>query len=143
VKIRRPVVVQTIFPILRYVDARAAIRWLGATFGFVEVFSVPEHGPAVRHAQLRLGSNIIMLGSVRGEDDIASPQSLGATTQALCVYVDNLDAHFEQVRRAGAQVLSPPQDTDFGSREFHVRDPEGHLWVFGTYLPAVAGDGES
>ena len=53
---------QTIFPILRYNDARAAIRWLCETFGFVEVFSVPESGPVVRHAQLRLGSNIIILG---------------------------------------------------------------------------------
>jgi len=57
---------QTIFPILRYNDGRAAIRWLCATFGFVERFSVPDSGPLVRHAQLKLGSNIIMLGSVRG-----------------------------------------------------------------------------
>jgi uncharacterized glyoxalase superfamily protein PhnB len=129
--------VQTIFPILRYANARDAIRWLCAVFGFVEVFSVPEAGPTVRHAQLRLGSNIIMLGSVRGEDGIESPQVLGSTTQALCVYVEDLDAHFEHARREGAQILRSPEQTDFGSREYHVRDLEGHLWVFGTYLPAV------
>jgi uncharacterized glyoxalase superfamily protein PhnB len=56
---------QTIFPILRYDDARAAIRFLCTAFGFAEVFSVPETGPIVRHAQLRLGTNIIMAGSVR------------------------------------------------------------------------------
>ena len=126
---------QTIFPILRYADARAAISWLRAAFGFVEVFSVPESGPAVRHAQLRLDSNIIMLGSVRDEDGIASPKDLGTTTQALYVQVDDLDAHFEQARRAGAEIDSPPADTDFGFREYYARDLEGHLWVFGTYLP--------
>ena len=54
---------QTIFPILRYNDARGAIQWLCATFGFVELFSVPEAGQFVRHAQLKLGTNVIMLGS--------------------------------------------------------------------------------
>ena len=126
---------QTIFPILRYNDGRAAIRWLCATFGFVELFSVPDSGPLARHAQLKLGSNIIMLGSVRADDGMASPQTLGASTQALCVYVVDLDAHFERARAAGAKIMSPPKATDFGSRGYSVLDLEGHLWTFGTYLP--------
>jgi uncharacterized glyoxalase superfamily protein PhnB len=128
---------QTIFPLLRYSDARGAIRWLCTTFGFTELFSVPESGPMVRHAQLKLGTNIIMLGSVRPDDGMASPQVLGAATQALSVYVDDLDAHFERARSAGAEITSPPKDTDFGAREYHVRDVEGHPWTFGTYLPAA------
>ena len=47
---------QTIFPILRYEDARGASRSLCATFGFTELFSVPESGPIIRHAQLKLGT---------------------------------------------------------------------------------------
>ena len=125
---------QTIFPILRYADARAAIRWLCMAFGFRERFSVPDTGPFVRHAQLSLGTSLIMLGSVR-DDGLQTPQALGAATQALCVYVPDLDEHFERARSAGAEVIAPPQETDFGSREYHVRDPEGHLWTFGTYLP--------
>ena len=131
---------QTIFPILRYEDARGAIRSLCATFGFVELFSVPESGPVVRHAQLRLGTNVVMLGSVRPDEGMASPQALGGATQALYVYVEDLDAHYERARLAGAQIVSPPKDTDFGSREYHVRDVEGHLWTFGTFLP-TAGQG--
>jgi len=130
---------QTIIPILRYNDARGAIRWLCATFGFVELFSVPESGQFVRHAQLRLDTNIIMLGSVRPDESIVSPQALGTTTQALCVYVDDVDAHFERARSAGAEITKPPQNTDFGSREYHIRDLEGHPWTFTNYLPDVAG----
>jgi uncharacterized glyoxalase superfamily protein PhnB len=130
---------QTIFPILRYSNARDAIRSLRATFGFVELFSVPESGPLVRHAQLKLGTNVLMLGSVRPDDGMASPQVLGATTQALYVYVEDLDAHYERARLAGAQIVSPPKETDFGSREYHARDVEGHLWTFGTFLPAADG----
>jgi uncharacterized glyoxalase superfamily protein PhnB len=126
---------QTIFPILRYHNARGAMQSLCATFGFVELFSVPESGQFVRHAQLKLGTNIIMLGSARPDEHMASPQVLGAATQALYVYVDDLDAHFQRARSAGAEIMSPPKDTDFGSREYHVRDLEGHPWTFGTYLP--------
>jgi uncharacterized glyoxalase superfamily protein PhnB len=126
---------QTIFPILRYNDARGAMRSLSATFGFVELFSVPESGSFVRHAQLRLGTNVIMLGSARPGELMTSPQTLGAATQALYVYVDDLDAHFERARSAGAEITSPIKHTDFGAREYHARDPEGHFWTFGTYLP--------
>ena len=131
---------QTIFPLLRYKDARGAIRWLCTAFGFVEVFAVPEAGQVVRHAQLRFGTNVIMLGSVRPNDGITSPGELGISTQALCVYVDDVDAHFERARSAGAEIIDLPEDTDFGSREYHTRDLEGHLWTFGTYRPEGAGE---
>lgn len=129
------VTLQTIYPILRYVDARAAITWLCETFGFALVFSVPESGDHVRHAQLSLGGNIIMLGSVREGESLGSPRSIGASTQALYVHVDDLEAHYQRTLLAGAPVLAPPANTAFGSREYHVVDPEGHSWSFGTYRP--------
>ena len=126
---------QSIFPILRYNDARAAIKWLCATFGFVELFSVPEAGEPVRHAQLRLGSNVVMLGSARSGERMASPKTLGTATQALYVYVDDVDGHYERARAAGAVVPEGPGNTDFVSRQYHVLDLEGHPWTFGNYHP--------
>ena len=55
------------------------------------------------------------------------------------MYVEDLDAHFERARAAGAEITSLPQDTDFGSREYHALDSEGHPWTFGLYLPDVSG----
>jgi uncharacterized glyoxalase superfamily protein PhnB len=127
--------VQTIFPILRYDDARAAIGWLCNAFGFAELFSVPAEGEVVRHAQLRLGTNVMMVGSVRSGERIASPRTLHAATQGLYVRVEDVDAHFERARAAGAVITSPPEDTDFGSRDYHCVDLEGHPWTFGTYRP--------
>jgi uncharacterized glyoxalase superfamily protein PhnB len=60
---------------------------------------------------------------------------LGTVTQALYVYVDNVDAHFDRARLAGALIVSPPKNTDFGAREYHSLDLEGHPWTFGTYPP--------
>lgn len=118
---------QTIFPILRYDDARAAIRWLCSAFGFVELFSVPATGDLVRHAQLALGSNVVMLGTHRPGEPRIEP--------ALYVFVDDLDAHFERARAAGAAVDGTPIHTDFDARQYHARDSEGHSWTFGTYRP--------
>ena len=126
---------QTIFPILRYTDARAAIRWLCEAFGFVELFSVPESGEYVRHAQLKLGTNIIMLGSIRPDDGMTSPRVLGGATQAICVYINDPDTHCERARAAGAKVLAPPENSDFGARGYHALDLEGHPWTFGTFRP--------
>lgn len=123
---------QTIVPILRYRDARAAIRALCECFGFVELFSEPPAGDTVRHARLQLGTNEIMLGSVRPDDGIESPLELGGTTQGLCVYVDDVDAHFERARAAGARIVGDPEDTDFGQRIYHVTDIEGHPWTFSS-----------
>ena len=78
-----------------------------------------------------------MVGSVRPEDRIVSPKALGSATQMLAVYVDDPDAHFQRARAAGANILYPPTNTDFGSREYHALDLEGHPWTFGTYRPAV------
>jgi len=128
---------QTIFPILRYNDAWAAIHWLCSAFGFMQVFCVPETGDYVRHAQLKLGQNLVMVGSVRPDDGIVSPKTLGAATQMLAVYVEDPDAHFARAEAAGAKILYPPTNTDFGSREYHVADLEGHLWTFGTYRPSA------
>ena len=129
---------QTIFPILRYNNAREASGWLGSAFGFEQVLSVPESGPYVRHAQLKLGRNLIMVGSVRPDDGIASPATLGSSTQMLAIYVEGPDEHFRWAQGAGAEdFVSPPANTDFGSREYHVLDLEGHPWTFGTYRPAV------
>ena len=131
---------QTIFPVLRYNNAREAIRWLCTSFGFVELFAVPEEGKIVRHEQLRFGTNVIMLGSVRMGDEITSPDQLGNSTQALSVFVDDVDAHFERARLAGVEIIDPLRGTDFGAREYHARDLEGHIWTFGTYRPEGAGE---
>ena len=122
---------QTIVPILRYRDARGAIAWLCACFGFVELFSEPPSGEVVRHARLKLGTNEIMVGSVRPVDGIVSPEQLGAATQGLCVYVDDVDAHFAHARAAGATIVMPPEDTPFG-RTYQSCDSEGHPWTFSS-----------
>jgi uncharacterized glyoxalase superfamily protein PhnB len=125
-----------LFPFLRYKDAPAAIEWLVAAFGFREQMVVPNSDGTVAHAQLSFGPGVIMLSTAR-EDDLRmkSPLDLGAVNQGTYVYLEDVDAHCERAKKAGADIVRAPDDTDYGSREYTARDLEGHLWSFGTYRP--------
>jgi uncharacterized glyoxalase superfamily protein PhnB len=122
---------QTIFPAYRYRDARAAIDWLGRAFGFEPRMVVDGPNGTVAHAELVVGGAMVMLGSARDGDGYAPPPG-GA---AAYVVVADPDAHLERARAAGADVVRELADTDYGSREYSARDPEGNHWSFGTYQP--------
>jgi uncharacterized glyoxalase superfamily protein PhnB len=119
-----------VWPTLRAWDARALIRFLVDVLGFEET-AVYGEGARVDHAELSwpLGGGI-MLGSAR--DDTNDPRPLQPGSFGAVV-TDNPDELFTRVTAAGAQVLQPLHDTDYGSRDFTVRDPEGNRWSFGTY----------
>ncbi len=117
-----------VFPALRYDDAHAAIDFLERAFG-AQRHAVYEDGDVVRHAELRFGNGMVMLGSNGG----AAPG-----TAAVYVVVDDPDAHCARAREAGAEITREPQDTDYGSREYGARDGEGNSWSFGTYQPFSA-----
>ena len=76
-----------------------------------------------------------MLGST-GEGDARFNQ--GARRYSLYVVVEDPDAHHARAKEAGATIERELNDTDYGSREYSVRDPEGNRWSFGTYRPGTA-----
>ena len=128
----------SIIPTMRYQDAPSMIAWLCETFGFVR-HAVHEDGEGgIAHAQLTLGSGMIMLGSAR-DDAFGTLQSipavLGGTTQSPYVIVPDADAVYQRAKIAGAEIVHDIKDEDYGGRGFSCRDPEGHLWNFGTYDP--------
>ena len=115
-------------------DVGAAIRFLTRAFGFRQLLAVPGDDGAIVHAELSLGSEVIMLGRPNAALAWASPVD-GATTACMCVYVGDVDAHCEHARAEGATILLEPHDTSYGTRGYGARDPEGHQWHFGTYRP--------
>ncbi|TWT17835.1 glyoxalase [Luteimonas marina] len=129
----------TIIPCLRYRDAPAAIDWLCGAFGFTK-HAVYADGNTVHHAQLTFGNGMLMLGSTDNDSEwgrqIAQPDEIGLReTQSPCVIVDDVDAHYSRATAAGATIVQDIADQDFGGRAYSCRDPEGHLWWFGSYDP--------
>ncbi|MGH3274265.1 MAG: VOC family protein [Streptosporangiaceae bacterium] len=124
-----------VWPTLLARNARSLIKFLVDAFGFEETVVYGE-GETVDHAQLSWPpGGGIMLGSARRDPAADSwpvpPGSFGAY-----VVTDEPDAIFARATAAGAEVISGLHETDYGSRDFAVRDPEGNRWSFGTYRGA-------
>ena len=122
-----------VWPIVRYQDARAALRFLADAFGFeaTEVHP-PDEGP-VAHAVARWprGGGVMLSGSGTGDSLFKENPPVGG--QSVYVVTDDPDALHDRAVAAGAEIARPLRDEDYGSRDFTARDPEGNLWSFGTY----------
>jgi uncharacterized glyoxalase superfamily protein PhnB len=134
----------SLFPFMAYEDAPAALDWLCRAFGFEKHFVVPGPDGTIAHAQLRLGNGLVMCGSAKGRREMFGmglPRDCGGVvTGGVYVVVDDVDGHYRRARSAGADIVRELADTDYGAREYMARDPEGHVWSFGTYQP-FAGEG--
>jgi uncharacterized glyoxalase superfamily protein PhnB len=119
----------SIYPFIRYTDPRRAVDWLERAFGLRrrQVHETPDG--LVAHAELGLGSGLVMIGPRRGPDRPVDDD------RGVYVVIDDVDAHHRQARAAGAEIVQAPFDTDYGSRDYAARDVEGNLWSFGTYRP--------
>jgi uncharacterized glyoxalase superfamily protein PhnB len=129
----------TMIPCLRYRDAHAAIDWLCRAFGFERRVVYEDDAGGIMHAQLTYGNGMIMLGSVRddgfGRHMLQPDQTGGRETQCACVIVRDCRAHYEQAKAAGAEIVDDYAEQDYGGAGYGCRDPEGHLWWFGSYDP--------
>lgn len=125
-----------IYPAIRFRNAERMIAFLCDAFGFTVHAKYMTDAGTVAHAELALGSSMIMCGDEKDDEfgAMVGPAD-GGGGKALYVAVDDADAAFERARAAGADILQGLVDRDYGSREFICRDPEGNVWSFGTYWP--------
>ncbi len=126
-----------VWPTLRARDGRALIKFLVEAFGFEET-AVYADGDQVHHAELSWPEGGgVMLGSATDAAD--DPWPLRPGTFGAYVVTDRPDELFGRATAAGATVAAGLHDTDYGSRDFTVSDPEGNRWSFGTYRGAARG----
>ena len=126
---------QTVTPYLLYEDVDTAIDWLGRAFGFVERLRFADASGTVTHAELALGDGEVFLGHPGPE--FRSPKSLGAFTDLVHVYVDDVDAHYARAVEAGAVIYAGLEYTPYGDRRYDAEDPEGHRWSFAQHMRTV------
>ncbi len=113
---------QTVTPYLYYDDPIASLDWLIRAFGFQEIERTTGGAGGV-HAELRVGDGRVFLGGPR-----PGPKSVGARTADVYVYVDDVDAAYNQALECGAASVEEPNDVPSGDRRCGVTDPEGHYW---------------
>jgi uncharacterized glyoxalase superfamily protein PhnB len=127
---------QTITPYLLYEDVDAALGFLTKAFGFKEVLRYAGEEGYVNHAEAHLDDGAIYLGDPG--PDYQSPKRSGHIGSQVYVYVDDVDAHYERARAAGAEIVQEPHEPGYGDRRYDAKDPEGHLWSFATRVQDLA-----
>jgi uncharacterized glyoxalase superfamily protein PhnB len=128
----------TIYAGLRYRDADAAMKWLEEVLGCERREDHRDDDGNVVHAEVVFRGAILMLSSAGvGREPF---RSLPAGGQLTYCGVEGVDELYDREREADGEIALELTDTDYGSRDFTVRDPEGNQWAFGTYRPeAEAG----
>ena len=122
-------------------DPKVALEWLQRAFGFELTMLIESPDGDVRkmHAEMSFaGRGRVMVGA-EWAAWAKSPRSVqGANTQSLHVQLEeDLDAHCERARNAGAVIVAEPADQFFGARTYRALDLEGHVWTFSRVVRAV------
>ena len=117
-----------IIPYLVYRDIGAALDFLTRAFGFKEEMRVgtPSGG---MHGEASFQGQLVMMGQGAHERSMQSPRDAGAATMGVFIYLDDVDKHYEVAKAAGAEIVHPPKDVEYG-RTYWANDPEGHPWFF-------------
>ena len=134
-----PLPAPNLMPLMRYRDLAEAMSWLERAFGFEKQIAVTDSDGAVIYGQMIYRGSLIMMGAVRDTDLdklMRQPDEVGGVeTQSCYIVVDDADAHYVQAQEAGADVVLEIKSDGLGRRGYSCRDPEGHIWNFGTYNP--------
>jgi uncharacterized glyoxalase superfamily protein PhnB len=126
----RSVPADAVLPRITYRDVAEASAWLTSAFGFVEHY---RYGPpsAPSGAQIHLGDAWVVLDTADAGQ--GTPTDLGYGTQSLTVFVRDIDAHYETAKAADATIVEDLHETDYGVRQYGVRDLDGHYWIFSAH----------
>jgi PhnB protein len=128
-------------PYLSVTDAKAALEFYSGVFDCEPLFALTMPDGQVMHCEFHIGeAKIFVSESLPEHGGTPSPGSLGATTVAIHLYVDDCDGMLERMKSAGAKVLMEPEDMFWGERFGRVRDPFGHEWGIATTLREMSPD---
>jgi uncharacterized glyoxalase superfamily protein PhnB len=126
-----------VVPVIFYKDPIAAMKWLEKAFGFETTALLIDNQGRVAHSEMVFGDSTIGVagewtGPQLGGAHMKSPASVnGDNTQFLRVFLtEDLDAHCERARAAGARITDEPKDQFYGDRTYRAADPDGHIWNF-------------
>ncbi len=128
----------TATPYLIVRDAARAIEFYKKAFGAKELMRMADPSGKIGHAEIKIGDSPIMLADEVPGMGYRSPESLGGSPVSILLYVEDVDAVFNQAVAAGAKVQRPVADQFYGDRTGGVTDPFGHVWYVATHMEDVS-----
>jgi len=109
---------ECVVPILNVSDFEASVKYYLGKLGFRKAWewgSPPTFGCVTR-------DKIEIFFCLRGQGQPGTWHS---------IFVNDVDALYEELKQRGAKIVMPIRDEPWGVREFHVEDPDGHTYRFG------------
>lgn len=129
----------SITPYITVRGAAHAIEFYQKAFGAVERYRLPSpDGQGIGHAEIQVGNSIVMISDEFPEYGKLSPLTVKGTSVTLALYVEDVDAVFNQAVAAGAKVVQPVTDKFYGDRSGCLADPFGHEWTIMTHQEDVS-----
>ncbi len=125
-------------PYLSVDGAERAIEFYKDVFGATERMRLPGPDGRIGHAELQIGSAVVMLADEHPEFGHLGPKTVGGSPVMLNVYVEDVDSVYERAVRGGARVLQPVSDQFYGDRSGSFEDPFGHRWNVSTHVEDVS-----
>jgi PhnB protein len=120
--------------------AGEAIDFYKRAFNATELMRLASPTGQIGHAEIQIGNATVMLADEYPDMGIRGPLSLGGTPVSLLIYVEDVDARFNQAVAAGAKVVRPIKDQFYGDRSGTVQDPYGHMWTIATHKEDILPD---
>jgi PhnB protein len=127
----------TVTPYLIVKDTARAIDFYKKAFAATELMRLASPNGHIGHAEIQIGDSRVMLADEVPHIGVLGPQSLGGSAVGLALYVEDVDARFNQALAAGATVKRPLMDQFYGDRSGTVTDPFGHVWTLATHKEDV------
>jgi PhnB protein len=127
----------TVTPYLIANNAASAIEFYKKAFGATEIMRLKDPSGKMMHAEIMIGTSPMMIADEFPDLKALSPQSLGGSPVSIHLYVEEVEAMFNQAVAAGAKVCRPVEDQFYGDRAGTLTDPFGHIWTIATHKEDV------
>lgn len=124
-------------PYLICAGASEAIEFYGSVLGAKERMRMSAPGGRVGHAELEIGTSVVMLADEHPEMGIVGPKTVGGTPVSLHVYVEDVDSVFQEALDAGATERQALENKFYGDRGGSFEDPFGHVWHVASHVEDV------
>jgi PhnB protein len=124
-------------PYLIMEGAGRAIEFYKRAFGAKELMRIPAPGDRIGHAEIKIGSSVIMLADEHPEMNARGPRHYGGSPVSVLLYVADVDRQFQQALGAGGTEVRPVSDQFYGDRAGTLKDPFGHTWHLHTHKEDV------
>jgi PhnB protein len=128
----------TLTPYLIVKGGPQAIDFYKRAFGATELLRLAGPEGSIAHAEIKIGDSPVMLADEVPSMGFRGPQSIGGSPVCLMLYVEDVDARFQQAVAAGATVVRPLANQFYGDRSGTLTDPFGHVWTIASHIEDVS-----